>query len=53
MGNRPAISRPVCTWKDRPHPDPREREGDARASPAGKGKGASMVQRLGTSQPAA
>jgi len=43
MGNRPAISRPVCTWKNQPHLDPREREGDTRASLASKGKGASMV----------
>jgi len=53
MDNRPTISRPVCTWKGRSHPDPREREGDTRASPADKGKGANMVQRSSTSRPAA
>jgi len=35
---RPAISRPVCTWKGRPHLGLKEREGDTCASRTDKGK---------------
>jgi len=38
MGNKPAISWPVCTLKGRPHLGPKERERNTRVSPADKGK---------------